>query len=49
MASRQVLQMTVATVTGKVLVANGVQNQDLFWALRGGGPGQYGVVTDHVL
>lgn len=49
LAANQVLQMTVATATGKVLVANAVQNQDLFWALRGGGPGQYGVVTEYVI
>lgn len=49
LAASQVLQMTVATATGKVLVANAVQNQDLFWALRGGGPGQYGVVTEYVI
>ncbi|KAJ4358859.1 hypothetical protein N0V95_002712 [Ascochyta clinopodiicola] len=49
LASNQVLQMTVATATGKILVANSVQNQDLFWALRGGGPGQYGVVTEYVI
>lgn len=49
LASNQVLQVTVATATGKVLVANAVQNQDLFWALRGGGPGQYGVVTEYVI
>jgi hypothetical protein len=41
--------MTVATATGKVLVANAMQNQDLFWALRGGGPGQYGVVTEYII
>lgn len=49
LASNQVLQMTVATATGEVLVANAEQNQDLFWALRGGGPGQYGVVTEYVI
>ncbi|OSS43294.1 hypothetical protein B5807_12134 [Epicoccum nigrum] len=49
LAVNQVLQMTVATATGKVLVANTAQNQDLFWALRGGGPGQYGVVTEYVI
>ncbi|KAL1611988.1 hypothetical protein SLS60_000211 [Paraconiothyrium brasiliense] len=49
LASNQVLQVTVATATGEVLFANSVQNQDLFWALRGGGPGQYGVVTEYVI
>jgi FAD/FMN-containing dehydrogenase len=41
--------MTVVTTTGRVLVANEAQNQDLFWALRGGGAGQYGVVTEYVI
>jgi FAD/FMN-containing dehydrogenase len=41
--------MTVVTTTGRVLIANEVQNQDLFWALRGGGAGQYGVVTEYVI
>jgi FAD/FMN-containing dehydrogenase len=41
--------MTVVTTTGHVLVANEAQNQDLFWALRGGGAGQYGVVTEYVI
>ncbi|KAJ4338289.1 hypothetical protein N0V87_004057 [Didymella glomerata] len=49
LAVNQVLQMTVATATGIILVANAAQNQDLFWALRGGGPGQYGVVTEYVI
>lgn len=49
LASNQVLQMTVVTTTGEILTANDFQNQDLFWALRGGGPGQYGVVTEYVI
>ncbi|KAH6615155.1 hypothetical protein C7974DRAFT_60153 [Boeremia exigua] len=49
LASNQVLQMTVATATGDVLITNAEQNQDLFWALRGGGAGQYGVVTEYVI
>lgn len=49
LASNQVLQMTVVTTTGEILTANDFQNQDLFWALRGGGPGQYGVVTQYVI
>ena len=40
-----VLEMTVVTAAGEFLVANAHQNQDLFWALRGGGGGTYGVVT----
>lgn len=49
LASNQILQMTVVTTTGEILTANDFQKQDLFWALRGGGPGQYGVVTEYVI
>lgn len=45
----QILQATVVTTDGRQLVANHAQNQDLFWAVKGGGPGQYGVVTEYVL
>ena len=30
---------------GTIVIANDAQNQDLFWALRGGGGGTFGVVT----
>jgi len=40
-----VLQAEVVTADGKVVVANECQNQDLFWAIKGGGGGTYGVVT----
>ncbi|RMJ21281.1 Berberine and berberine like protein [Aspergillus sp. HF37] len=49
LASDSVYQVSVVTVSGHRLVANNVQNQDLFWAIRGGGGGQYGVVTEFVL
>lgn len=35
----------VVTPAGKALVASGTENQDLYWALRGGG-GNFAVVTD---
>lgn len=41
--------MRVATTSGDILVANSAENQDLFWALRGGGAGQYGIVTEYVI
>ncbi|KXH56567.1 FAD-dependent monooxygenase [Colletotrichum salicis] len=49
LAADQVLQATVVTTTGDILVANEAQNQELLWAIRGGGPGLYGIVTEFVL
>ena len=40
-----VLEITIVTADGNLLVANSYQNQDLFWALRGGGGGTWGVIT----
>ncbi|KAI0797147.1 FAD-binding domain-containing protein [Abortiporus biennis] len=42
----RVLQFTVVTPNGTVHVANKYQAQDLFFALRGGGGGTFGVVLD---
>ncbi|WNM36174.1 FAD-binding oxidoreductase [Streptomyces sp. Li-HN-5-11] len=39
-------QATVVTADGKQLTANASQNEDLFWALRGAGNGNFGVVTE---
>lgn len=39
-----ILSMEVVTADGHLLTASESENQDLFWALRGGG-GNYGVVT----
>ncbi|MER6127247.1 FAD-binding oxidoreductase [Streptomyces sp. NPDC001795] len=39
-------QATLITADGKQLVANATQNKDLFWALRGAGNGNFGVVTE---
>lgn len=49
LAADQVLQATIVTPNGDVLVVNEAQNQDLLWAIRGGGPGSFGVVTEYVL
>ncbi|EGX94176.1 FAD/FMN-containing isoamyl alcohol oxidase MreA-like, putative [Cordyceps militaris CM01] len=46
MASDNALQFRVVTADGKLVVANEYQNRDLFWALRGGGGGTFGVVVD---
>ncbi|KAF9874475.1 hypothetical protein CkaCkLH20_08038 [Colletotrichum karsti] len=49
LAADQILQARVITTEGKILVANDAENQDLLFAVRGGGGGQYGVVTEYVL
>lgn len=45
MAADNVLGFEVVTATGEFLTANSTSNADLFWALRGGGGGTFGVVT----
>ncbi|KAG9125653.1 hypothetical protein FRC07_006741 [Ceratobasidium sp. 392] len=42
----RVLQFTIVTPDGSPRVANACENPDLFWALRGGGGGTFGVVMD---
>jgi FAD/FMN-containing dehydrogenase len=37
---------TIITAAGKRLTADAQQNKDLFWALRGAGNGNFGVVTE---
>ncbi|KAL5318438.1 hypothetical protein ACEPPN_013498 [Leptodophora sp. 'Broadleaf-Isolate-01'] len=49
LAADQILQVRIITTNGTIYVANSQQNQDLLWAIRGGGAGQYGVVTEYVL
>jgi len=44
-----VLELEVVTADGKLRVANETQNADLFWALRGGGGGTFGIVTKATL
>lgn len=40
-----VLSLDVVTPTGKVVTATRDRHQDLYWALSGGGPGNYGIVV----
>jgi len=40
-----VLEITIVTADGDHVIANPYRNKDLFWALRGGGGGTWGVVT----
>ncbi|MGV9695017.1 FAD-binding oxidoreductase [Streptomyces sp. NPDC003470] len=40
------IQATLITADGKQLTADATANKDLFWALRGAGNGNFGVVTE---
>jgi FAD/FMN-containing dehydrogenase len=44
-AAGNMLEAEVATASGEIVTANAAQHPDLFWALRGGGGGTFGVVT----
>ncbi|HLL24748.1 MAG TPA: FAD-binding protein, partial [Kofleriaceae bacterium] len=44
-AAASLLEAEVITADGKRVIANACQHADLFWALRGGGGGTFGVVT----
>jgi FAD/FMN-containing dehydrogenase len=45
MASDNVLSFDAITAEGKYVTANAKENPDLFWALKGGGPSSFAVVT----
>ena len=40
-----ILEIDVVTANGTLLTVNECENSDLFWALRGGGGGTFGIVT----
>jgi FAD/FMN-containing dehydrogenase len=44
-AASSLLEAEVITADGKVRIANACSNPDLFWALKGGGGGTFGVVS----
>ncbi len=44
-AGAHLLEAEIVTADGRVRVVNHVQDPDLFWALKGGGGGTWGVVT----
>jgi FAD/FMN-containing dehydrogenase len=48
-AAAGLLEAEIVTADGKVRVANAYTNPDLFWALKGGGGGSWGVVTQLTL
>ena len=44
-AASGLLEAEIVTADGNILIANPCRNADLFWALKGGGGGSWGVVT----
>jgi FAD/FMN-containing dehydrogenase len=44
-AASGLLEAEVVTADGKILTANACTNPDLFWALKGGGGGSFGVIS----
>ncbi|KAH7329441.1 FAD binding domain protein [Stachybotrys elegans] len=44
-----VLQVTMVTPQGDLVTANACQHPDLFWAIRGGGGGTFGIVLEVVM
>ncbi|HTW35101.1 MAG TPA: FAD-binding oxidoreductase [Rhizomicrobium sp.] len=44
-AAANLLEAEIVTADGQVRIANACTNPDLFWALKGGGGGSWGVVT----
>jgi len=45
LAAAGLLEAEIVTADGKVRIANACMNPDLFWALKGGGGGSFGVVS----
>ena len=45
LAAASLLEAEVVTADGEVRIANACSHPDLFWALKGGGGGGFGVVT----
>ena len=45
----QVLSAEVVLANGSIITASPCENPDVYWAIRGGGPGTYGVVTSTVV
>ncbi|KAH8884410.1 isoamyl alcohol oxidase-like protein [Thozetella sp. PMI_491] len=49
MAADQILSLEVVLPCGKFVTVDATHNPDLYWALRGGGGGTFGVVTSVVM
>ncbi|EGC44961.1 FAD binding domain-containing protein [Histoplasma capsulatum var. duboisii H88] len=49
MGSDNLIEANIITPTGKFLTVNACQHTDLFWAIRGGGGGTYGIITSVII
>jgi FAD/FMN-containing dehydrogenase len=49
MACRNVIEAEIVTADGKKVLASETENQELLWAVRGAGPGFFGVVLRYKL
>jgi len=49
MGADQILSVTIVTADGQLRNASADENADLFWAVRGGGGGTFGIVTSMVV
>ncbi|KAF2472977.1 FAD-binding domain-containing protein [Lindgomyces ingoldianus] len=49
LAADQVLRIQAVTASGKFVNADAEENEDLYWAFRGGGGGTYGIITSIVV
>lgn len=49
MAADHVMALEVVTASGEYVTASPTNNTDLYWALRGGGGGTYGIVTSLIV
>jgi FAD/FMN-containing dehydrogenase len=45
----QVVSLEMVTADGGFVHADMEENEDLFWAVRGGGPGNFGIVTSAIV
>ncbi|KAF8156884.1 FAD-binding domain-containing protein [Crassisporium funariophilum] len=45
LAADNCLELEIVLADGTLVTANSVQNSDLFWAMRGGGAGSWGVIV----
>lgn len=45
MGADNIIEAEIVTPAGELVTANAFQHKDLFWAIRGGGGGTYGVIV----